>query len=402
MKPKNAPARRIDNPGIPCDTVGMSNTRTVNHAWLATAPFGLEGVVADELRALGYKDVRAGTGGARFCGDETDALRANLWLRCADRVLLVVGQFEALTFDALFEGVRALPWEQYIPADARFPVSGNCARSRLMSVSDCQSIVKKAMVERLRAKHRQSTLPETAETYAVQVALHGDIATLTLDTSGPGLSRRGYRTWNGEAPLRETLAAALVTLSPWRPGIPLHDPLCGTGTLLIEAAFIAANRAPGLRREFACEAWRWMPKTALRAEAEARVDLSALEGITGADIDEQALTLARRHLAQAGLSGRIALRREDVRDAVVPVGPGLLLTNPPYGQRLSDRKGCEAVARALRRLGDASGRSVGVLTAFTGFEKAFGRRADKRRRLYNGRLECEFMTFFGGKRQSPR
>ena len=212
--------------------------------FLATAPFGLEGVVADELRELGFDNVKAQTGGAVFFGELSDALRANLWLRCADRVLLVVGRLEAKTFDALFEGVKRLPWEQFIPKDAKFSVSGNCARSQLMSVSDCQSITKKAIVERLKQKYRTQTLPEQKETYAVQVALHNDIATLTLDTSGAGLSRRGYRTWNGEAPIRETLAASLLRLSPWKPGRPLHDPMCGTGTLLVEAAFIAANRAP--------------------------------------------------------------------------------------------------------------------------------------------------------------
>lgn len=368
--------------------------------WLATAPFGLEGVVADELRALGMQGVKAQTGGALFTGTDADAFSANLWLRCADRVLLVVGQFEARTFDALFEGVRALEWEAYIPRDAQFPVRGNCARSQLMSVSDCQSITKKAIVERLRAKHRQTQLPETAEAYGVQVALHRDTATLTLDTSGPGLSRRGYRTWNGEAPLRETLAAALVTLSPWTPGQPLYDPMCGTGTLLIEAAFLAAGRAPGLARAFACESWRWMPHqqmAALREAAKAAVRLDAIEHIAGADISDEALALARRHLQQAGLQGHIPLARQDVRDAAPPTPPGILLTNPPYGERMSDRQGCQSTAKALRRLQDAAPWTLCIFTAFTGFERAFGKRAQKRRRLYNGRLECELMMFFPGK-----
>lgn len=367
------------------------------HQWMATAPFGLEGVVAEELRALGIEHVKAQGGGARFEGTPQQAFLANLWLRCADRVLLIVGEFEARTFDALFEGVRALPWEDYIPAEAKFPVSGNCARSTLMSVSDCQSITKKAIVERLRARHRRQALPETAEAYAVQVALHADRAVLTLDTTGPGLSRRGYRTWNGEAPLRETLAASLVRLSPWRPGMPLHDPMCGTGTLLVEAAFVAAGRAPGLGRGFACEAWRWMPQEAmrgLREDAKARVNLAAVEGITGADLDDGALELSRRHLAQAGLAGRIPLQRMDVRDATLPQGRGVVLTNPPYGQRIGDKKSVESIAKGLRRLQDQSGWVVCPFTAYTGFERAFGRRAEKRRRLYNGRLECEFMTFY--------
>lgn len=370
--------------------------------FLATAPFGLEGVVADELRELGFDNVKAQTGGAVFFGELSDALRANLWLRCADRVLLVVGRLEAKTFDALFEGVKRLPWEQFIPKDAKFPVSGNCARSQLMSVSDCQSITKKAIVERLKQKYRTQTLPEQKETYAVQVALHNDIATLTLDTSGAGLSRRGYRTWNGEAPIRETLAASLLRLSPWKPGRPLHDPMCGTGTLLVEAAFMAANRAPGLSREFACEAWRWADANAfadLRAQAKAAFTPQNIDAITGADVDPQALELAKRHIKQAGLSGRILLREEDVRDYAPAAPGGIILTNPPYGERLSDRKGCESIARALGRLNRDGGQTVCAITAYTGFEKAFGRRADKRRRLYNGRLECEFMTFYGPRRK---
>lgn len=367
------------------------------HEWIATAPFGLEGVVAAELRALGILDVRAGEGGARFRGSLSDCFRANLWLRCADRVLLHIGDFEAQSFDALFEGVRALPWELFIPADASFPVRGNCAKSKLMSVSDCQAITKKAIVERLRAKHRVTVLPETKEEIAVQVAVHGNIATLTLDTSGVGLSRRGYRTWNGEAPLRETLAASLVTLSPWRPGQPLYDPMCGTGTILIEAAYMAADYAPGLTRSFACETWRWMPVASfaqLREEARARVMLRRISGISGADLDAKALSLAIKHERQAGLAGCISFAQRDVRDAIHLEGKGVIITNPPYGQRMSDCKGCEAVARGLRRLQDTSGWSICVFTAFQGFERAFGKRAVKRRRLYNGRLECEMMTFF--------
>ncbi|MCL1795571.1 MAG: class I SAM-dependent RNA methyltransferase [Clostridia bacterium] len=363
---------------------------------VATAPFGLEGVVADELRGLSMRNVTAAGGGAQFYGDARDIMRANLWLRCADRVQLIVGRFQAETFEQLYQGIRALPWEKYIPFDARFPVGGNCARSTLMSVRDCQAITKKATADRLLSAHRKKVLPEKAETYSITVALHKDIATLSIDTSGAGLSRRGYRTWNGEAPLRETLAASLLTLSPWRPGQPLHDPLCGTGTLLVEAAFIAGKRAPGLRRAFACESFRWMPKetpAALRREAEAQVSGDAVVRISGADIDAGALTLAKRHLKQAGV--RIPLTLTDIRDAAVQSPGGIILTNPPYGERISDRKGCADIARSLRRMQDSSGNTVCVITAFNGFERAFGKRADKRRRLYNGRLECEFLTFYG-------
>lgn len=362
--------------------------------WIATAAFGLEGVVARELERL-HIPAKAENGGARFTATLEDAMRANLWLRCADRVLLVVGRFEARSFEALFEGVRALPWEDFIGRDARFPVSGKCARSQLMSVRDCQAITKKAIVERLKAHYHVDWLEETAETVAIDVALHGDMAQLTLDASGVALNRRGYRTWNGEAPLRETLAAALVSLSPWRPGMALHDPMCGTGTLMIEAAMRMANRAPGLTRTFAMESWRNMPDfSALREEAQAAFDPSRVEGISGSDIDPEAVELANRHLHQAGLAGKVNFTVGDMRECQLSAQSGAFLCNPPYGERLSDRKSCEALYREmgllLRR---HPGFTLSAITSHPGFERCFGRRADKKRRFYNGRLECEFMTF---------
>lgn len=373
--------------------------------WMATAAFGLEGVVANELRHMGV-EARAEMGGARFTAPSEQAFSANLWLRCADRVLLVMGRFPARTFDELFEGVRALPWADFIPADGRFPVTGRCARSQLMSVSDCQAIAKKAIVERLKAAYGRSWFDETGAVYAVNVALHGDIAQVTLDASGAALNRRGYRTWNGEAPLRETLAAALVQLSPWRPGQALYDPMCGTGTLLVEAAMRMADRAPGLTRPFDCESWGFMPAgemRRLREEAKARFDPARVEGIAGSDIDPQALELARRHIAQAGLAGRIQLREADVRDVRLEAGRGTFLTNPPYGERLSDRRACEALYRELGLLlRRHPGFHLACITSHPGFERSFGRRADKRRRLYNGRLECEFMTFFSKEKPDGR
>ena len=371
---------------------------TVNtqYEWIATAAFGLEGVVARELERLGIP-ARAENGGARFTATPQEAMRANLWLRSADRVLLVMGRFEARSFEALFEGVRELPWEEFIGENTRFPVSGKCARSQLMSVRDCQAITKKAVVERLKARYRTAWFEETAETVAIDVALHGDIAQLTLDASGTALNRRGYRTWNGEAPLRETLAAALVSLSPWRPGMRLHDPMCGTGTLMIEAAMRMADRAPGLTRPFAIESWRGMPADAfrrIRKEAEARFDPSLIEGITGSDIDPDAVELANRHLRQAGLDGRVHFSVANARDCRIDAPRGAFVCNPPYGERLGDRKECEALYREmgllLRR---HPGFTLSAITSHPGFERCFGRRADKKRRFYNGRLECEFMTF---------
>lgn len=364
--------------------------------WIATAAFGLEGVVARELDRLGIP-AKAENGGARFSATLEEAMRANLWLRCADRVLLVMGRFEARSFEELFEGVKALPWEDFITAKTRFPVSGNCARSQLMSIRDCQAITKKAIVERLKSKYRTDWFEESGETVAVSVTLHGDIAQLTLDASGVALNRRGYRTWNGEAPLRETMAAALVSLSPWRPGMPLHDPMCGTGTLMIEAAMRMANRAPGLTRDFAIEQWKNMPLdafTQIREEAKAAFDPDRIEGISGGDIDPQAIELAKRHLHQAGLDGKVRFEVADARDCQLEGDRGAFVCNPPYGERLSDRKACETLYHEmgllLRR---HPGWTLSAITSHPGFERSFGRRADKKRRFYNGRLECEYMTF---------
>lgn len=370
--------------------------------WIASAAFGLEGLVKRDLERLGASGIRTlPTGGVTFEGDGVMGFQANLWLRTADRVLLEVGRFEAHSFEELFEGVKALKWPDFLPRDAAFPVRAQCARSQLMSPRDCQTITKKAVVERLKSAYRLDWLPETGQTYAIDVSIHEDQAVVTLDSSGAALSRRGYRTWNGEAPLRETLAAALVLLSPWRPSLPLYDPCCGTGTILIEAALIALDRAPGLTRAFDCEHWAFMPADALagaRAAAKERSEAAWARplDIRGSDKDSEALELAARHVAQAGLTGRIKLEQCDVRDASAGEGFGAIVTNPPYGERMGDARAAQAVARELGSLMRRSGWTVSALTADRGFERAFGHRADKRRRLYNGRIECEFITFSGG------
>ena len=371
--------------------------------FMATAAFGLEGLVAGELKRMGLP-ASAVNGGAMFEGSFEDAMRANLYLRTADRVLLVVGTFEACTFEKLFEGVAALPWEQYLTRDCRFPVSGNCARSQLMSVSDCQAITKKAIVRRLQEKYHVSWFEESGVTIPISVTLHANQARLTIDTSGQALNRRGYRTWNGEAPLRETLAAALVDLSPWRGNLPLADPFCGTGTLLIEAAFKMSHRAPGLTRTFAMEQFPYLAPgfPRLREAAQAEFDPSLIEGISGSDIDPEAIALAKRHIVQAGLGGRIQVRVADMRDFHPQDRYGVCLSNPPYGERLSDRKACETLYRELGRLMAANpGWSLSAISSHPQFERCLGRRADKKRRFYNGRLECEFMTFFA-KERPPR
>ena len=365
--------------------------------YIATAAFGLEGLCKRELLALGFADARAENGGVRFTATYAEAFRACLWLRCADRVLLLMAEGRAESFEELFQLVKAAPFSQVLPRDAAIPVSGRCARSKLMSVRDCQAITKKAIVEHMRGAFHTAALPETGPRFQADVAVHGDIARVTLDLCGDALNRRGYRTWNGEAPLRETAAAALVKLSTWQGDGPLHDPCCGTGTLLIEAAFLAAHRAPGLRRSFDMEKWPYVDANALaalRAEAAERYDPALIPPISGSDVSEEALTLARRHIRQAGLEGKIRVFQRDLRDLQLEGAGICFLTNPPYGERLGDRKECEALYRAMKPLMlRHPGSTLNVITSHPGFERVACLHAQKKTRLYNGRLECDFMRF---------
>ena len=365
--------------------------------FIATCKLGLESTVARQLRQLALDVERVEDARVFFTGGFDAMARSLLWLRTAERVLLVVGSFRAETFSELFDGVRALDWKPFLARDARIHVNGKSAKSTLFSVSDCQSIVKKAIVENLKAAYHTDVVPETGAEVIVEVGLLRDEATLALDCCGAGLARRGYRTWNGEAPLRETLAAALVDLSPWRPGMPLYDPCCGTGTLLIEAAFKAMDRPAGLARAFACESYPFMDRAgmdALRREAREAFRPDAPLSIAGSDIDPEALSLCGRHIRQAGLEGRIAVRRQDLKTLTLDGPAGVFLLNPPYGERLSDREGARALYRELgAMLKRHPGWKLCAISADPGFERAFGRRADKKRRLYNGRLECDFFIY---------
>ena len=363
--------------------------------FIAAAAFGLEGLVKQELIDLGFP-AKAEQGGARFESDISGAFKANLWLACADRVLLLLGEQKATSFEMLFDFVISLPWEDYLPRDANFPVSGNCVRSQLMSVSDCQSITKKAIVERLKRKYRVGWFPETGSRYPINITIHQDTARVTMDTSGDALNKRGYRTWVGEAPLRETLAAALVRLSPWQPEQMLYDPCCGTGTLLIEAAFLAANRAPGLTRDFMMEDWAMTDRkacAALRSEAKSRYMPDVRLQIKGSDIDPEALVLCEKHLRQAGLQGKIQVTHKDLKDVRLLEKDICFITNPPYGERLGDKKKAALIAQSLGKLlGAHPGASLSAITADPAFESQARHRAVKRRRLYNGRMECEFLV----------
>ncbi|HVX11345.1 MAG TPA: bifunctional 23S rRNA (guanine(2069)-N(7))-methyltransferase RlmK/23S rRNA (guanine(2445)-N(2))-methyltransferase RlmL [Pirellulales bacterium] len=368
---------------------------------IATSAVGVEAVVARELKNLGYDARIRQTGRIAFAGDELAICRANLWLRTADRVLIEIGSFDATDFGQLFDRTFDLPWEAWIDRDAAFPVNGRSVKSQLSSVPACQKIVKKAIVEKLRKAHRTDELPETGVSYTVEVALLDDRATLTLDTSGPGLHKRGYRRLTAEAQLKETLAAALVLLSFWKPDRPLIDPFCGSGTIAIEAALIGRNLAPGLNRTFAAELF---PRIGDRLWAEARAEARGASRpalpikIIGTDLDEQVLSLARYHAVQAGVAEEIHFQQRDFGNLTSKKEYGCVICNPPYGERMGDTEELtplyESIPLVLRRLKTWSHY---ILTSFADFENLVGRPADRRRKLYNGRIECTYYQFYGPK-----
>ena len=368
--------------------------------WIASAAFGMEGMTGRDLKRLGMQNVRVmDIGGAEFEGSFEDAFTANLWLRTCDRIMLVMAQFKATTFEELFQGVKAIEWEKFLPEDARFPIRAKCVKSTLMSPSDVQKIGKRAMVERMKGAYGIDWFDETGVLFQVDISIRDDMVTVCLDSSGDALSKRGYRTWNGEAPIRETLAAALILQSGWHPWQRLYDPCCGTGTLLVEAAFIALGRAPGLTRSFAMEAWPCVPHEELRkirSAAKVKYEETGKREIriAGSDIDPEAIELARRHVRQAGLAGRIDLEVKDLRDVTLAGEPGCFICNPPYGERLDNIRAAHVVARQLGKLQERNpGWSLCAFSADMGFEREYGRRATRRRRYYNGRIECEYHIF---------
>jgi len=366
---------------------------------IATAAFGLEAVVSRELKQLGYEEQTVEDGRVSFTGDERAICRANLWLRSADRVLLKLGEFEARDFGQLFDKTKALPWEDWLTEDAAFPVRGRSVRSQLSSVPDCQSIVKKAVVEKLKTVHHRDWFDETGANRSIEVSLLKDRATLTIDTTGPSLHKRGYRTLVGSAPLKETLAAGPVQLSFWNASRPLVDPFCGSGTIPIEAALLGRNLAPGLGRSFAAEAW---PNISPRSWQDAREEAhdlqhNSIEGsIIGTDADENVLKLARQHARAAGVADDLHLQQQPIAEFTTRRTYGCAICNPPYGQRIGKRDDVEALYREMARVfAPLETWSIYVLTAFPGFEKIFGRKASKRRKLYNGRIECTYYQYFG-------
>ena len=368
---------------------------------IATATFGLEAVVAREVKELGYDRVVVENGRVTFTADESAICRTNLWLRCADRVRLKVGEFRAVTFDELFEKTKALPWADLLPNNAAFPVDGKSVQSKLFSISDCQAIVKKAVVESMKKSYRTEWFKEDGPLYRIEVSMLKDAATLTIDTSGAGLHKRGYRIAGSEAPLKETLAAALVLIARWQPDITLIDPLCGSGTIPIEAALIGQNIAPGMNRTFVSEQWPTIAREhwrEARKETHDRADYRRKLDLSGTDISSALIETARKNAAEAGVDHLIHFQARPLSELSSKKKYGKIICNPPYGERLGSVKEVEQLYRQMGKLFKALDTwSYYILTASDNFESLFGRKASKRRKLYHGNIKVQYYQYF-----SPR
>lgn len=369
--------------------------------YIAPCHFGLEAVCKRELTDLGYEIERVEDGRVIFTGGPEAACRANMFLRTAERVLLLVGEFTAVTFDELFEATRAIPWEAYIPADGRFWVKkASSIKSKLFSPSDIQSIMKKAMVERLKQAYHISWFPENGAEYPLRVFLYKDQVTVGLDTSGDSLHKRGYRQLTAKAPITETLAAALLMLTPWRADRILVDPFCGSGTFPIEAAMMAANIAPGMNRSFTAEAWSGLfPKKLWYAAADEAADLVREDvetDIQGYDIDGEIVKAARQNAREAGVDHMIHFQQRPVSELSHPKKYGFLIMNPPYGERIEDKENLPELYRTIgERFAALDSWSCYMITSYEDAERYFGRKADKNRKIYNGMMKTYFYQFLG-------
>lgn len=369
-----------------------------------TAPcnFALEAILSREIQALGFEISKVEDGRVNFFSDEYGICKANLWLRTAERIMVKIAEFHAETYEELFQQTKKVPWHMWLPKDAEFPVAkASSIKSKLFSASDIQAIVKKAVVESLKNKYKIEWFAETGKKYPIHVFLNKDKVVLYLDTSGTTLHKRGYREMGSEAPIKETLAAAMVLLTPWREDRILIDPFCGSGTILIEAAMIGLNMAPGLNREFMAEGWAITPqklwdKAREEARALTRRDVKLL--IQGYDIDDNVLKIARNNARIAGVSEQIHFQKRDMKELSSSDKYGFIITNPPYGERLQDRKSVEHLYKDMGKVfKNLDSWSFYIITAFEEFEKHFGRRADKKRKLYNGMMKTDLFQFFGPK-----
>lgn len=373
---------------------------------IATAAAGIEAIVGNELRHMGY-ETQVENSRVRFKGDISDIIKTNLWLRTADRIKIVIAEFEAKTFDELFERTKALNWSDYLPLDAEFPVSGKSQKSILHHVPSAQAIVKKAIVAKMsQVYHRRTRLPETGAKFPIEVAINKNKVILTLDTTGSSLFKRGYRVDKGGAPLKENMGAALVLLARWYPDKPFVDPVCGSGTLPIEAAMIGYNMAPGLNRKFVCEGWNWIPNeliAQLRQDARDKANFDIDLDISGYDIDGRIIEIAKQNAKNAGLEGKIFFKQMAVKDFKTDKEYGVILANPPYGERLSDQ---ESVHVLYKEMGDVyrpmKTWSKYILTSDLQFEQYYGEKATKRRKLYNGSLRTDLFQYWGLRKPRPK
>lgn len=375
---------------------------------LVPCHFGLEAVLKREIYDLGYEITKVEDGRVTFEGDEEAICRANIFLRTAERVMIQVGRFKATTFEELFQGIKNLPWEEYIPEDGKFWVKkASSINSKLFSPSDIQSIAKKAMVERMKQKYHKEWFKEDGAAYPVRIFLLKDEVTVALDTSGDSLHKRGYRTMTSKAPLTETLAASLIMLTPWRKDRILVDPFCGSGTFPIEAAMIAANIAPGMNRDFTAEEWTNLIDRKLWyecvKEAEDMIDTTVKVDIQGYDIDGDVIKAARENAKRAGVEHMIHFQQRAVADLSHPKKYGFIITNPPYGERLEDKADLPElytqIGQAYQRLDSWS---MFLISSYTETEKYIGRKADKNRKIYNGMLKTYFYQFLGPKPPKKR
>lgn len=368
----------------------------------APCVFALEAVVSREIKALGFVVNKVEDGRVYFLSDEYGIARANLWLRTADRVLLKIGEFYATSFEELFENTKSLPWDEWIPKEGSFPAAkASSVRSKLFSTSDIQSIVKKAVVEKLKEKYRINWFSESGASYPIHIFVFKNKVTIYLDTSGVSLHKRGYREIGSPAPIRETLAAALVSLTPWKEGRLLIDPFCGSGTIPIEAALKGLNIAPGLKRSFVSEKWFRIPEKLwdrARQEAQDSIKYDNDIRIQGYDIDDKFIKIARSNAKKAGVEDYIHFQQRDVRDFSSKEKYGFIVTNPPYGERLEDIKTVEQLYKDMGKVFSTLDTwSFYILTAHDGFERYFGRKADKKRKLYNGMMKTDLYQYFGPK-----
>ena len=369
---------------------------------IAPTLFGLEGLTGDELRRMGMENVRVEDRRAFFSGDEIALAKANIWLRTAERVMVVITRFQAKSFEELFQGVYHANLEDYIPRDGQFPVKGHCLNSQLMSVSDCQAIIKKAASKRLGEKYGVSWLPETGIKFQLHFTILNDQVTLSLDTSGQGLHKRGYRAIGNDAPLHETLAAGMIQLTRYRGREFFWDPFCGSGTIPIEAALIAKNRAPGLNRRFAAEEFPWMPKEAweqVKTEAKDK-EFKGNYQILGSDSDPACVSLAMANARKAGVSDCIKFKDGDATKMDLPAPSGIMVCNPPYGERMMEQKDAQRLYSAMgRHFKFANEWKKFVITSEPEFEHYFGKRADKKRKFYNGKIKCDYYMFTDNQRK---